>query len=63
MAATKPNETSASSTSWTYNPSFTPAQKPDYDYKAGIVATLNASAVTQNGTVPAYKEGMPKSDM
>ncbi len=62
MADSKSSEKGGNSTSWTYNPDFTPAQNPNYDYKTQIVGTLNASAVTKDGSVPAYSAGAPKGE-
>lgn len=47
------------STSWTYNPNYTPAENPNYDYKKGMVAKLNASAITNDGKLPGYTSGKP----
>lgn len=62
MAETKNKDSGMMGTSWMYDPNYTPAQNPDYDYKAGIVGTLNASAVTKNGSVPMYSTGAPKDE-
>jgi hypothetical protein len=55
------SDSGCNSTSWKYNPSYTPAVDPNYDYKTQIVATLNASEVTKNGELPGYSSGKPSS--
>lgn len=52
-------DSGCNSTSWTYNPNYTPAMNPNYNYKTQIVAKLDASAVTNNGELPGYTSGAP----
>lgn len=64
MAETKYSKDSnggCMSADWKYNPSYTPAQNPNYDYKTQIVATLNANAVTNDGKLPGYTAGAPSN--